>query len=372
MTPRAKQPGELRTGYTTGTCAAGAAKAAAMTALGNAPPLQIIVTLPSGAAATLPLVRCERTDTGAVAAIRKDGGDDPDITTGLLIHAQVTLNESGCVTVGGGEGVGRVTLKGLKVPVGEAAINPVPRQMIEASVRSVLPDGCGADVVIFVPGGDITAKRTFNPKLGVVGGISILGSTGIVNPMSEAALKESLRLELNVRTAAGRDTVVFAFGNYGLHFLQKHDVPMRAVIKISNYIGFMLDCAVEQKVSQILLIGHIGKLVKVSGGIFQTHSRMADCRLELLCAYAALEGAAQETVQRIYESKTTIAAVEILEQKKLQGVYRRIVDSTVRRCRAYTYDQVAFGCILFGEEDRMLYLDEGARQLLQTLQAEKE
>lgn len=372
MAPRVKQPGALRTGYTTGACAAGAAKAAVLAALGNPPTEKIAVALPAGTKAILPLAHCKKTDAGALAAIRKDGGDDPDITTGLLIHSSVTLNQSGRVTVDGGAGVGRVTLKGLKVPVGEAAINPVPRQMIEKNVRDALPDGYGADVIIFVPGGDITAKRTFNPKLGVVGGISILGSTGIVNPMSEAALKESLRLELNVLTAAGQDSVVFAFGNYGLHFLQKNDVPMRSVVKISNYLGFMLDCAAEQKVKQILLIGHIGKLVKVSGGIFQTHSRTADCRLELLAAYAALEGAAQETVRQIYECKTTSAVVEILEQKQLQGVYRQIVDSAVRRCREYTYDQVSFGCVLFGDENRMLYLDAGARQLLQALRAEKE
>ncbi len=359
---------KLRKGFTTGTSAAGAAKAAAAMALTGKLIDSVEIALPDGRMISRPLSQRELTAKGAKAAITKDGGDDPDITTGLDIFAEVTVDDTGEIKLLGGEGVGRVTLKGLKIPVGEAAINPVPRSMIRQNVRAVLPEGYGASVTISVPGGEEIAKRTFNPRLGIVGGISILGSTGIVNPMSEDALKESLSLELKILTSKGYDEIIFAFGNYGLQYLKDAGIPNDRVIKTSNYIGFMLEEAMDQGVKRILLSGHIGKMVKVAGGIFNTHSRKADCRMEILTAYAALEGASQETIMEIYEGKTTTAAVEVIEREHLTGIYQRIVNNAVRRCQNYTYQEIEFGAVLFGDESRLLYMDEKAKEFIKEFQ----
>lgn len=360
----------LRTGFTTGTCAAGAAKAATLLLLEKAVDSEINVTLPDGSNALLPLKEKQRNKDAAVASIIKDGGDDPDITTGLPIVATVTLTDNEKINISGGNGVGTITLKGLKRPVGEAAINPVPLRMIEENVRNVLPQGRGANIEISVPGGEEIAKKTFNPKLGIVGGISILGSTGIVHPMSEDALTESLRLELSVLKEKGYDKAIFAFGNYGLNFLRSQGINEECVVKISNYIGFMLDRAMEMGFKKILLVGHLGKLVKVAGGIFQTHSRKADCRMEILTAYAGLEGADASVLKEIYDCKTTSAAADIIAKENLSAVYKRITANVTARCNSYTYDEIAFGTMLFGDGNVLLCRDEAATTLLKELKTD--
>lgn len=353
---------QLRIGFTTGTCAAGAAKAAALMALYRENLTEVDIILPDGKSVTLPLCRSDLTEEGAIAAIEKDGGDDPDITTGLHIEASVILNRSKEISLRGGEGVGRVTLNGLKVPVGEPAINPVPRGMIQTNVKSVLPKGYGADVTISVPGGKEVAKKTFNPKLGIEGGISILGSTGIVHPMSEEALKESLALELSVLLSKGYKEVIYAFGNYGLSFLRENGISDGRVVKVSNFIGFMLDEAVNRGVERLLLTGHIGKMIKVSGGIFYTHNRIADCRMEILAAYAALAGASRDIVEEIYGSTTTTAAASIIERAGLETIYDRIVKNVIKRAESYVFGEVEISAILFGDDNKLLYMDQKAKE----------
>lgn len=356
----------LRKGYTTGTCAAAAAQAAACLLVTGEKPAQVEVELPQGRHITLPLARCEYTAEGAMAAVTKDGGDDPDITSGLNICAEVRLTEGGEITITGGSGVGKVTLAGLKVPVGQAAINPTPRAMITQNLRRVLPAGQGATVVISVPGGTEIAKRTFNPRLGIVGGISILGSTGIVNPMSEEALKQSLKVELSVLLHRLPEDmpIIFAFGNYGLDFLASCGIAAENVLKISNYLGFMLDTAREMNVKRLLLCGHLGKLVKVSGSIFHTHSHVADARLEILTAYAALAGGDAQLLRRIYAAKTTSAAAAEIDAAGLAGVYRMVTENAARRSETYTYNEITVGAMLFGYANRLLYMEEKARQML--------
>ena len=360
----------MRYGFTTGSCAAAAAKAAAYMLLTGKEKTEITIGTPGGILYTARLSDIKRSGQAVSCAVKKDGGDDPDITTGLPIVAKVTLTEEPGIRLRGGEGVGTVTLKGLKVPVGEAAINPVPRKMIEENLREVLPENGGAEVEISVPGGEEIAKKTFNPKLGIVGGISILGSTGIVHPMSEDALTESMRLELSVLKEKGYDKAIFAFGNYGLNFLRSRGINEECVVKISNYVGFMLDRAMEMGFKRILLVGHLGKLVKVAGGIFQTHSRKADCRMEILTAYAGLEGAAPSVLREMYECKTTSAAAEIIEREHLESVYKRIAANATARCTAYTYEEIAFGTMLFGDGNILLSQDEAAEALLKELKTD--
>lgn len=362
---------KLRRGYTTGTCAAAAAAAAAYMALHRQLVQQVQVQLPDGLLLLLPLAEARLTADGAMAAVTKDGGDDPDITHGLNIQAEVRLSlGSGQVKIGGGQGIGRVTLPGLKVPVGEAAINPVPQAMIRQNVLAQLPAGWDAQVLISAPGGEELARRTFNPRLGIQGGLSILGSTGIVNPMSEAALQESLRLELSVLAARGHKMAIFAFGNYGLQFLRSQQIDETQVIKISNYLGFMLDEARQLGFQRLLLIGHLGKLVKVSAGIFNTHSRVADARLESLTAYAALAGAEQPLLSQIYQCTTTSAAVDLLEQAGgglAVAVYQRVAEQAASRAAVYTYGEIELAAILFGDDNRLLYKQPQADQFLKEL-----
>jgi cobalt-precorrin-5B (C1)-methyltransferase len=220
------------------------------------------------------------------------------------------------------------------------------------------------EILLRVPGGDEVAKRTYNPKLGIVGGISILGTSGIVEPMSEEAWKESLALELKVMAAKGSRQAVFIFGNYGENFVTGQlGMGRDALIKVSNFVGYMLDKAVENGFESLLLAGHPGKLIKVAAGIFHTHSRVADARMEIMTAYAALEGASQEVLSSIYECKTTEAAMQIMNEKQLKGVYARIASNAARRCTEYTFEKIRVGTVLFDAEDTLLAMDDTAKDM---------
>lgn len=358
----------LRKGYTTGTCAAAAAKAAAYMLVSGKVPDKVRVEIPSGARLELPLSDMLLGENFAECSVVKDGGDDPDVTTGLKIFARVELTGDGRISVEAGRGIGRVTLPGLKVEVGKPAINPVPMEMIARSVSEVLPEGKGAVITLSVPGGEEAAKKTYNPKLGIVGGISIIGTKGIVEPMSEEAWKEALALELNVLRNKGCSSCVFVFGNYGEDFaVNSLGVRKDRIIKIGNFVGYMLDRAAEYGFEGVLLIGHLGKLVKVAAGIFHTHSRTADARREILTAYAGLEGAFQEVLRRIYACRTTGEAALIIESEGLAGIYERIARNASERCGDYTYDKVKIGIALFNESNRLLHMDGRAEEIVMKL-----
>lgn len=312
---------KLRFGYTTGTCAAAAAKAAALYLLTGRAPEAVKIDTPKGIPLTLPVEEAHREESVARCAVRKFSGDDPDVTDGALVAAAVSLSAAPGIHIDGGAGVGRATKPGLKVPVGAAAINPGPRAMIEQAVREALEETepvPGVDVVILVPEGEALAQRTFNPRLGIVGGISILGTSGIVEPMSEEALVDSIRLEIRQRKALGDGRLILAPGNYGLDFLRDAmGVGEERIVKVSNYIGRALDAAAEVGFKEVLLAGHIGKLVKLSGGIMNTHSREGDGRAELMAALALRAGADGDTARAILECVTTDEMLRILREKDL-------------------------------------------------------
>lgn len=359
---------KFRKGYTTGSCAAAAAKAATFMLTTGQELSEVEIDTPAGIRLKLPITDVVFINDSVSCSVVKDGGDDPDVTNGLKIFAEARFTKDLGVSIKGGQGVGVITFPGLKAPVGQPAINPVPLKMINKEVLEVLPEGKGIEIAISVPEGEEVAKSTYNPKLGIVGGISILGTTGIVNPMSEEAWKDSLELELKVLTSSGRKCLVYTFGNYGEDFTKtKLDIDTSKVIKISNFVGFMLDKAVEQNVDKILLIGHMGKLVKVSAGIFQTHSRIADARMEILTAYAALDGASGDILMKISKCKTTDAAVEIINAEGFIGVYKRIVENVSTRCNEYTYKKVNFGTVLFHSDNTLLCMDESAKELIEEL-----
>ncbi|MCX7711628.1 MAG: cobalt-precorrin-5B (C(1))-methyltransferase CbiD [Clostridia bacterium] len=360
---------KFKKGFTTGSCAAAASKAAVKMLFSRSPVEHIDIDTPAGIRLNLPVEDIELSEHYAKCAVMKDGGDDPDITTGLKIFAEVrVLKQPGRIKVNAAEGIGIVTLPGLKVAVGQPAINPVPMSMILKEVREVLPRGHGIEITLSVPGGEEIASKTYNPKLGIIGGISILGTTGIVEPMSEEAWKESLALELGVMAAKGIKTAVFVFGNYGENFtISKLNIDQSKVITVSNFVGFMLDKAIEQGFEKILMVGHMGKLVKLAAGIFHTHSRVADARMEILAAYAALEGANQEVVRKIYNCRTTDAASEVIKANRLQSVYRRIVMNVSGRCRDYTFGKITFGAVLFDGMNSMIAVDDNAKAIIEDL-----
>ena len=310
---------KLRFGYTTGTCAAAAAKAATLLLLTGRAPATVGIHTPKGIDLRLPVEEADLDGHIARCAVRKFSGDDPDVTDGALIAAAVSLSTAPGVHIDGGEGVGRATKPGLKVPVGAAAINPGPRAMIEQAVREALEETepvPGLDVVISVPEGAALAAKTFNPRLGIVGGISILGTSGIVEPMSEEALIDSIRLEIRQRKALGDQRLILAPGNYGTDFLRDSlGVSEERIVKISNFVGRALDAAAEAGFAEVLLAGHIGKLIKLSGGVMNTHSKEGDGRAELMAACALQAGCDADTARAILACVTTDEMLRILREK---------------------------------------------------------
>ena len=317
----------LRCGYTTGTCAAlGAAGAARLLLTGHAPETVALRT-PKGIVVEVAPLFCRRTDTGAECAIEKDGGDDVDVTTGLPVIATAELLP-GCtdIRIDGGRGVGRVTKPGLDQPVGAAAINHVPRQMIAEALRREAEAACyigGFAVTVSIQNGEEVARRTFNPHIGVEGGLSVLGTSGIVEPMSQQAILDTIQLEMNqaVLRAGTPKRLILAPGNYGLDYL--HDTyPAFAaipVVKTSNFIGDTLDMAATAKFEEVLLVGHVGKLCKLAAGVMNTHSHTADGRAEVFCAHAALCGARREVCAALMDAATTDACLDILDGAGLRG-----------------------------------------------------
>ncbi|MCE9881126.1 cobalt-precorrin-5B (C(1))-methyltransferase CbiD [Hafnia paralvei] len=323
-----------RKGYTTGSCATAAAKVAALMALRQQVINQVSIVTPSGITLRLNVEQPLICGQQASAAIRKDGGDDVDATHGMLIFAQVALNDSGSITIGGGEGVGTVTRKGIGLPIGSAAINRTPRQTIEQAVREVIGPERGADIVIFAPEGEERAQKTYNGRLGILGGISIIGTTGIVTPMSEDSWKRSLALELEMKRAQGMTSVILVPGNHGERFVQEHmQIDAERVVTMSNFVGYMLQEAQRLGFQRVVLVGHLGKLIKVAAGIFHTHSHIADGRMETLVARLALLGAPHEFLRTVFECSTTEAAMELIEQQGWQAVYDDIAQAIGERVK---------------------------------------
>ncbi|WP_279156626.1 cobalt-precorrin-5B (C(1))-methyltransferase CbiD [Obesumbacterium proteus] len=321
-----------RKGYTTGSCATAAAKVAALMVLRQQVINQVSIVTPSGVTLRLNVEQPLICGQQASAAIRKDGGDDVDATHGMLIFAQVTLNDSGSISIVGGEGVGTVTRKGIGLPVGSSAINRTPLHTIEEAVREVIGPERGAEIVIFAPEGEERAQKTYNGRLGILGGISIIGTTGIVTPMSEESWKRSLALELEMKRAQGMTSVILVPGNHGERFVQEQmQLNGDRVVTMSNFVGYMLQEAQRLGFHRVVLVGHLGKLIKVAAGIFHTHSHIADGRMETLVTRLALMGAPRELLQAVFECSTTEAAMELIEQQGWQAVYNDIAQAICAR-----------------------------------------
>lgn len=377
-----KNQKKMRCGYTTGTCACAAAKAAAYMLLSGREVKEIKVITPMGVSLTLPVIDIDIKKDKVICAIKKDSGDDPDVTDGIMIYAQVayakddimsTINTDR-VIVDGGIGVGRVTREGLKCAVGEAAINPVPLKMIKEAVaeaaESYSYEG-SLKVIISAPKGVDIAKKTFNPNLGITGGISILGTTGIVEPMSEQALIDTIKTEINMHKAQGEKVFLVAPGNYGQDFLLNTlNIELKRSIKCSNYIGDTIDMVCDSGAKAMLLVGHIGKLVKLGAGIMNTHSKVADGRMEVMSACAIRAGADADTAGKILDCITIEAALEILKksdilEKTMYQLMLRIEDVLQRRSGG----KIVIGAIVFSNEYGILGKTPAADKLLELIKS---
>lgn len=381
----------LRRGYTTGTCAALAAQGAVSFLVSGIWPETAELMTPAGQMVRVPLMEKKAGNGAASCAVKKDAGDDPDVTDGLLIFAQARFLPENTgnareadhgtgtasarerrVIIDGGEGVGRVTKAGLDQPVGAAAINSVPRRMIEAAVTEVLEEA-GLDrpveILIFVPGGEKAAEKTFNPVLGITGGISILGTSGIVEPMSEEALIETIRAHMQVLRSEGRRFAAAVPGNMGERFLwsylEREGIGKIPAVVCSNFVGRTLDIAGELGFSGLLLAGHLGKLVKLGCGIMNTHSKEGDGRMETLVACALRAGAGTGTLKRIQEANTTEQA---LEELKAAGILKETMEALLERMDWYMRRRVPetleTGILVFDAAGTLLGATENARDLL--------
>ena len=375
-----KNQTKLRTGYTTGSCAAAAAKAATHMLVSGEVVGEVSLVTPAGIRLYLEVEDIVKENNYVSCAIRKDSGDDPDVTNGILVYARVTFAQDDVVKskviLEAGEGIGRVTQKGLEQSIGDPAINLVPRRMIREAVEEELQKAGidrGVRVMIWVPDGAEIARKTFNPKLGIEGGISILGTTGIVEPMSEKALTDTIFVEMKVRRENGMDYCYVVPGNYGSDFL--HDTlgyQEDAAVKCSNYVGEVIDDAVRLQMKGILLVGHIGKFIKLAAGIMNTHSRQADGRMEILAAHAAMTGGSRELICQLMECITTTAALELLEK---EGILKEVMSTVMIKIEEHLKhragDRLEIGAVMFSKEMGILGKTSDADRLAQKIQSRK-
>ena len=331
----------LRCGYTTGSCATAAAKAAATMLLTGERVAMVRIDTPKGVVLELEPLEVELAEQYVSCAIRKDSGDDPDDTNGVLVFAKVEKVAEPGVHIEGGVGVGRVTKTGLACAVGGPAINPTPRRMITAEVGSAMEQAGyseGLLVTISIPEGVEIAKKTFNPRLGIIGGLSVLGTSGIVEPMSEKALIETMYVEMRAQKARGNKNLLVFFGNYGEDFTRDvMQLDLEGAVTCSNFVGELLDYALFLGFETLLLIGHSGKLVKLAQGVMNTHSKYADCRTELFALEAMFHGASIEVGQEIYHCLTTDEVTKILKREQ---IFEPVMDKVTERIDFYMQHRV--------------------------------
>ena len=363
---------QLRFGYTTGSCATAAAAAATRMLFRQHPLEFMAITLPTGAQVVFNINDIAIQAQTVTCSVTKDAGDDPDVTDGIKIFATATLAPSE-IRLNGGEGIGRITSQGLACPVGEAAINPVPRKMILDNVARICKEEnspAGVTITIFVPAGEQLATKTFNPRLGIVGGISILGTTGIVEPMSEKAIVDTIKLLIDKQSLVDSENILITPGNYGRDYCREVlQLDIEKAVKCSNFIGETIDYLVYRKFQKVLLVGHIGKLVKIAGGIMNTHSAIADCRNEIFAAHTALAGADKELVQKVMNSLTTDQILEHLDQADIcEQVFASILERILFQLNYRSKNALQISVIAFSNKQKKIFKSKNTTSILELLQ----
>ena len=367
---------KLRRGYTTGTTATLAAKGATELLFSGIVPVTVSTMTAAGIEVTIEPVASELAPDGSYAtcSVQKDAGDDYDATHEIVICARVSRSDELGIHIDGGFGVGRVTQEGLDQPVGNAAINSHPRQTIAEEVSSICDEHGyegGIDVLIEVPEGEKVGAKTFNPQIGIVGGISIIGTSGIVEPRSLEKLMDTLKVEVHARRAAGSDRLIIALGNYGENFLKTFGLPPEIpIVKCANFIGRTIDQCVLEGYREVLVVGHIGKLSKVAGNIMDTYSKVADCRREIFAAHAAACGASQETVLKIFDAATTDACLDILEEVNLdKPVMKRIIDAIQTNIERRSQGVFKIGAVVFSNAHGTLGMSNTGEEIVNSWRA---
>lgn len=364
---------KLRRGFTTGSAAAAASKAALIMLMTGKAPEMIDIRLFSGKILKILVDECTLSSDRktAVCTVKKYAGDDIDATNNAEISASVGFNSSDKINITGGEGVGRITRSGLQVRPGESAINPKPKELIINQIEEIMEDifddsfdQKGVDIIISVKDGEKIAQKTFNPRLGIEGGISILGTTGIVEPMSEDAFKRSLLEELNIKKA---DTLAFVFGNMGEASLRNYGISSDKICICSNFIGYMLREASLKGVKKVLIAGHIGKLVKLSGGIFNTHSHIADAKNEIISANLALLSAPLGLIEKVMESITAEESIEYINDLGYERVFDILAQKAADKATLHTYNEIEVEVMMFDLKSNFLSESEGAQAIIKEL-----
>lgn len=366
---------QLKGGYTTGACLAAGAKAGAMIMQGEDPGDRVDIVALDGTPLQIPIASVELLAHGVKVEIIKDAGDDPDITNGTSVFITFSfLTQEQLQPVYGrsilyqqilfeaGQGIGHATKPGLSLAVGEPAINPGPRQLVYNSIKDIIGDKACL-VRVDIPAGTELATKTLNPVLGIEGGISVIGTTGVLRPMSEEAFKNSLVPQIEVAKAAGFTTQIFVPGKIGERIATSWGLPTEAMVQTSNFIGFMLEAGADHGLERILLFGHIGKLAKVAAGVFHTHNRVGDARLEVLAAYSAAQGMPAEGVQRILQAVTTEEALPVIEEYGLQSVYQVIAARASYRAERLLFNRLHVGTVLVTLQGKLLGMDEKAKEI---------
>lgn len=373
---------ELRKGYTTGSTGCAAATAAVNMLLTGERINHIKITLPSGDEAIFEVVDIQMGREQTKCAVIKDGGDDPDVTHGLKIFARVTIGTPDAdllksaeyavckntdeikfesteddyndviVNIIGGTGVGKVKARGLQCDIGEPAINPIPRKMIRENVRKTamkLGFKGQLTVEISVPKGEETALKTFNPRLGIKDGISILGTTGIVEPMSEKALIDTIKVSIDKRFAENSEIILISPGNYGIDYCKNElGLDIEKAVEISNYLGEALDYIKYKGFKKILFVGHTGKLVKVAAGVMNTHSSYADCRMETIACHSGCLGAESDIMKEIMNAVNTDEAFDIIKDKTYyEDVKRKIMEKAMEHLNFRLKNEVDIQILMY-------------------------
>lgn len=365
---------KLRKGFTTGTTATAATVAALRTVLNQEPQETVMVHAANGKVAIFDVEETKFDDHSATCAIKKDGGDDQDATHGALIVSTVNIRPDTEITLDGGKGVGRVTQEGLANEPGMPAINPTPYRVIKEAARQELGATQGADIVISVPKGEEIAKLTYNPKLGIVGGISILGTSGVVTPMSESSWKHSISIEMNIHRERGDEDLVLVPGNYGEDFAKDEmGIDPDKIVQMSNFVGYVLHEVQRLEFKRLLIVGDLGKMIKVSGGIFSTHSKDADARAEIMVAnLALLGGVPTEFLREVYDCLTTISMIEKINDAGYQAVYKMIADKIKLRSDqllAHRKPAVDVEAVIFSRESGFLASSKPLEELKERWQS---
>lgn len=376
----------LRSGFTTGTCGAAAAKAAAVCLLAGECRERICIMTPKGVLANMEVEQQIDTDCFWFR-VRKDSGDDPDVTNGAWIYTTVQRidgekeehwyqsEDFSHLYLTGGEGIGMVTRAGLSCPIGKHAINPVPRKMIFGAVEEVCEElDCGEELLIQIkiPEGIALAEKTFNPKLGIVGGISVLGTSGIVEPMSEQALVDTIKLEIHMKSVGYNHGFILTPGNYGETFLKEHmHLSLSQAVKCSNFVADAMEMTMREGVRQILFVGHLGKLIKVAGGVKNTHSKYGDRRMEIL-ADCLGDYAEAELKKGILAANTTEEALDILREV---GCMEAVMEEAGNRIQSYltcwAMDEVQVEVVTFSTVSGILFKSQGVDTLIERLAMEE-